>query len=249
MIIVKNHKCSTEKLRNDYPGAVIIDVTSHARDEFIRFSPFYPLGGIPVPYSPGWTASCMEAIWQGLKDYESVGTDYSLFRNTTMKDLKRTTRKFGRLRGHRKGVGSKELLGYIDARKYIYLPTYKWILENKVSDLVERIKNLSQSHTVILLDYATNGNVEDGSKPLSHATLIKAYVEGNYPSYDDPSATEASTQPSPSDLLTPGKTFPHPAFGEGTILSVDGNLVAVSFLEHGKKTLSVNFLTRLLSNL
>ena len=93
MILVKNHKCSTEKLRKDYPGAVIIDVTSHAKDEFIRFSPFYPLGGIPVPYSPGWTSSCVEAIWQGLKDYESVGTDYLLFKNTTMKDLKRTTRR------------------------------------------------------------------------------------------------------------------------------------------------------------
>lgn len=31
---------------------------------------------------------------------------------------------------------------------------------------------------MILLDYDTNENVEDASKPLSHASLIKAYVEG-----------------------------------------------------------------------
>lgn len=181
MIFVKNHKCSIEKLKKDYPDSVIVDVTSHAKDEFIRLSPFYPLGGIPVPYSPGWRASCVESIWQGLKDYDSVGTDYSLFRNTSMKNLKRTTRRFGHLKGHRKGVGSSELLNYIDARKYIYLPTYKWILDNKVQKEIERIKEIASKHDVILLDYATNPDIEDSSKPLSHASLIKAYIEGKYP--------------------------------------------------------------------
>ena len=110
MIIVKNHKCSIEKLKKDYPEAIICDVTSHAKDEFIKLSPFYPHGGIPVPYSPEWKAMSVESIWQGLKDFVSVGTDHSLFKNNTMKDLKRTTRRFGTLRGHRKGVYGKELL-------------------------------------------------------------------------------------------------------------------------------------------
>jgi hypothetical protein len=34
------------------------------------------------------------------------------------------------------------------------------------------------------LDYDTNSDVENGKKPLSHASLIKAYAEGTYP-YDD----------------------------------------------------------------
>lgn len=184
MIIVKSHKCSIEKLRRDFPGAMIIDVTSHAKDEMIKLSPFYPHGGIPVPFSPGWRAMSVESIWQGLKDFESVGIDTALFRNATMKNLKRTTRRFGRIRGHRKGVGSLILLNYVNARKLLYLPTYKWMLENKARNEVEKIRVLSQTHLIILLDYATNPDVEDYSSPLSHAALIKAYVEGNYPTYD-----------------------------------------------------------------
>ena len=32
-----------------------------------------------------------------------------------------------------------------------------------------------------MLDYDTNADVENAKKPLSHASLIKAYVEGIYP--------------------------------------------------------------------
>ena len=70
-----------EKLKEDYPGAIIIDVTSQARDQFIGFSPFYPHGGIPVPFSPGWYAMSVESIWQGLKDYKKAGIDISVFKN------------------------------------------------------------------------------------------------------------------------------------------------------------------------
>ncbi len=246
MIIVKNHKCSIEKLKSDYPNAVIIDVTSHAKDEFLRLSPFYPLGGIPVPYSPGWTASCMEAIWQGLKDYDSVGTDYSLFKNTTMKNLKRTTRRFGHLRGHRKGVGSKDLLGYIDARKYIYLPTYKWILENKVQNEIETIKTLAQTHDVILLDYATNADVEDCTKPLSHAALIKAFIEGKYPKYPaEEGACSSLVTPDTSTSFAEGQVIHHPTFGEGTITSIEGNKAHVLFIQGGEKLISLSFLARI----
>ena len=75
-----------------------------------------------------------------------------------------------------------ELLDYIEARKQIYIPTYRWILEHKVSQIVKRLKLASDSgKTIILLDYNTNADVEKMSTPLSHASLIKAYVEGTYP--------------------------------------------------------------------
>ena len=32
-------------LKEKYPDAMIIDVTSKAQDEFVKFSPFYPIGG------------------------------------------------------------------------------------------------------------------------------------------------------------------------------------------------------------
>jgi hypothetical protein len=72
-----------------------------------------------------------------------------------------------------------QVLGYIEARKLIYVPSYKWMLENKCADLVKKIKLMSQTRTVVLLDYDTNEDIENSSKPLSHASLIKNYVLGN----------------------------------------------------------------------
>lgn len=164
-----------------YPNAIIADVTSHAKDDLVCLSPFYPHGDIPVPFSPEWTASCVEAIWQGLKVFEHADIDVGMFKNDTMKNIKRTVRRFGKPLGHRKGVNGTELLDYIEARKQIYIPAYKWVLEHKVQSIVEWLREASRSKTIVLLDYNTNCDVEDGSKPLSHAYLVKAYVEGLYP--------------------------------------------------------------------
>lgn len=181
MLVVESKRKNLETLKKEYPGAYIFDVTSKAKDEFLRLSPFYPHGGIPVPFSPGKTAASVEGIWQGLKVFEDAGIDRETFRNRTMKNIKRTTRKYGPCLGHQKGLESDELLSYIDARKLIYLPSYRWILENKCADLVKKIRIISKTKTVVLLDYETNADVLDPKKPLSHASLIKAFVEGNYP--------------------------------------------------------------------
>jgi hypothetical protein len=78
-------------------------------------------------------------------------------------------------------VNGTDLLGYIEARKQIYIPTYRWVLENKVASIIERMREASRTKTIVLLDYDTNADVENAKKPLSHASLIKAYVEGIYP--------------------------------------------------------------------
>ena len=181
MIVIESKKKKMETLKKEYRDAMIIDVTSHAQDEFIKFSPFYPNGGIPVPFTEGLVAVSVEGIWQGLKVFEDYDIDTSLFSKRDMKNLKRTTRRFGPMRGHRKGVHGEELLGYLTARKLIYLPCYKWVLENKLQKLVTAIRIIAKKKTVVLLDYNTNADVYNPSKPLSHASLIKAYIEGNYP--------------------------------------------------------------------
>lgn len=181
MIIIANKRSKPENLLKKYPNAIIADVTSHAKDDLVKLSPFYPHGDIPIPFSEGWTASCVEAIWQGLKVFESADVDTAIFSNTTMKNIKRTVRRFGKPLGHRKGVHGTELLGYIDARKLIYIPSFRWVLENKAQRIIARLKEAAKSKTIILLDYDTNDNVENPKKPLSHAYLIKAYVEGLYP--------------------------------------------------------------------
>lgn len=234
MIVVKSKRCSEAKLLKEFPGAAICDVTSHATDDLIRLSPFYPHGGIPVPFSPGWKAMSVESIWQGLKVFESVGVDTALFRNNTMKDIKRTERKYGKTKGHRKGVNGNELLEYIQARKLIYVPAYKWMLENKAMAQVEKLRALAKTKTVILLDYDTNPNVEDWHSPLSHASLIKAYLDGNYPEYEGAEVAAAEKKEEVHYEFTVGQKVKHAKFGEGIIKALDGERVTVTFAEGDK---------------
>ena len=176
MIVIKNKRCSEVNIKKEFPDAVIIDVTSKAKDDFVRLSPFYPVGGIPVPGKKGVTSESVEGVWQGLKMFDGEGTDSSCFRNKSMKGLKRTCRTHGKCLGH---SYEGRALGYIEARKTIYIPSYRWMLENKCADLVKKLKIMSQSRTVVLLDYDTNEDIENTSKPLSHASLIKNYILGN----------------------------------------------------------------------
>ena len=194
MIIIESKRKKAATILKKYPDAILADVTSGAKDGLVKLSPFYPHGGIPVPFSEGYTATCVEAIWQGLKVFEGADVDVEMFQNDTMKKIKRTVRRFGKPLGHRKGVNGKELLGYIEARKQIYIPTYRWVLEHKVAHIIERLRTASnEGKTIVLLDYDTNADVEDGKKPLSHASLIKAYVEGTYP-YEDVALPQKGTK-------------------------------------------------------
>lgn len=252
MIIVESKRKKESTLLSQYPGAVIVDVTSHAHSEMVKFSPFYPHGGIPVPFSGNVTSMSVEGVWQGLKVFATEGVDRTCFTNDTMKNLKRTTRRFGPPKGHRKGVAGAELLDYLTARKLIYLPTYKWVLDNRLGRLVNELRRISESGTLVLLDYETNADVLDPRKPLSHASLIKAYIEGTYPVFDgSPSvistgvtgytADSNNTIRSEEDAFKPGMRVLHPEFGEGTVKSCDfpSGRVIVDFDREGQKTLSL----------
>ena len=223
-----------------YPGATIIDVTSHSESEMVKFSPFYPHGGIPVPFSERITSMSVEGIWQGLKVFNTVDIDTSCFRNDTMKNLKRTVRVNGPCRGHRKGVRGTELLGYLEARKLIYLPSYKWVLDHKVGYLIERLKMYAESGTLILLDYETNPDVLDPASPLSHAGLIKAYIEGTYPVFNGAPVDDMPKESVENSAFSPGQKVRHPKFGEGTVIACDdGGRIIVDFMTCGQKTLAL----------
>lgn len=184
MIIIESKRKKIENILKKYPNAIIVDVTSKATDGLVKLSPFYPHGGIPVPFSEGYTATCVEGIWQGLKVFENEDIDISMFLNDTMKGIKRTVRKHGRVLGHRKGVHGTEILGYVEAKHQIYIPAYRWMLEHRAMYIIERLRKASETKTIVLLDYNTCCNVDDETKPLSHAYLVKAYAEGLYP-FDD----------------------------------------------------------------
>jgi hypothetical protein len=169
---------SVEKL---WPGAAILDVTSKGGEPWVRFSPFYPHGGIPIPNTPGETAQSVEGLWQGLKVFEREDIDPGKWAMTGMSAIKRGGKSRGAVRGHRFGVGSDVLLGYREARFRIYLPAYKWVLENRLAAQVEELRRVAADQPVVLLDYETNADPDDLSRPLSHAALVKYHLQGAWP--------------------------------------------------------------------
>lgn len=103
-VYVDSKRKSLANLLVKYPNAIIIDVTSKGVDPFVKLSPFYPHGDIPIPFSGEETAMSVEGIWQGLKVFENADVNKASFENRTMKDIKRTVRKYGPPLGHRKGI-------------------------------------------------------------------------------------------------------------------------------------------------
>jgi hypothetical protein len=177
-IVVDSRRKSVATLQKAWPGATLVDVTSKGTEPWVRFSPFWPHGGIPIPNSPHVTAQSVEGLWQGLKVFEEADIDPAKWAITSMKSIKRSARSLGPVQGHRFGVDSPKLLGYHEARLKIYLPAYRWILEHKLTAELKALRKLPGD--IVLLDYETNSNVDDLSKPLSHASLVKSYLDGNW---------------------------------------------------------------------
>lgn len=180
--IVKSRHMPKESLAKRFSNSIIIDVTSRASEPWVKFSPFYPHGEVPIPFSPGEFSMTVEGVWQGLKVFETSDIDLSKLLITNMKGIKRSEKKYGKTLGHRDGIHGKRLLSYKEARKKIYLPTYLWVLQNKLKELIEDLHEIGTKENVVFLDYETNCDVDNLSRPLSHAGLIKMYLEDNWPS-------------------------------------------------------------------
>jgi hypothetical protein len=56
------------------------------------------------------------------------------------------------------------------------VPTYHWVLEHKLTAEVVALRQLGDGGTVLLLDYETNCDVDDLSRPLSHAGLVAQFI-------------------------------------------------------------------------
>lgn len=181
-IIIANRRSKPENLRKKHGESIeIIDVTSKADQPWVKFSPFWPHGNIPVPFSDGIYGTCVEGIWQALKVFDSEDIDPLKLSITNMKGLKRTVRRLGQIRGHQKGLDGDELLQYRAARELIYLPAYLWVLENSLIDELDQLRDIATKKDVVLLDYQTNGDLDNLKTPLSHAALIKRYLENDWP--------------------------------------------------------------------
>lgn len=181
-IMIANRRRGLASLQRAYPGHVICDLTSRSPDPgFQRFSPFFPHGGIPVPFSSLFSES-VEGVWQGLKVFELADggleeIDETCFDNATQKGIKRTLRgkRRSRCAGHY-CVDSGMLLGYIDARLKIYIPSYNFVLEHRLARESETLAAASRQSPLLLLDYSTNADVNDPRSPLSHAALVRDHI-------------------------------------------------------------------------
>ncbi|UWP78813.1 DUF6939 family protein [Dactylosporangium fulvum] len=190
-IEVVSRRRSAASLAAAFPGAAVVDVTSKGPQPWVRLSPFHPHGGIPVPFTPGRTAMSVEGIWQALKVFDSADVDPAKLTVTSMTGLKRTVRRFGAVRGHRAGLHGEVLLDYETARRRVYLPSYRWVLEHRATAEVGELRRLAARQRVVLLDYTTNGDVADLATPLSHAALIRHHLTGTWPG-DQPSDVDTT---------------------------------------------------------
>ena len=163
-----------------WPQAAMIDVTSRGPEPWRRFSPFYPHGGIPIPGLDGRRAQSVEGLWQGLKAFAHEDIDPHKWEITTMRGRKAPAGgRRGAVRGHRFGQGDGSvLLTYGEARRQIYLPAYRWVLENRLGAELAELRALAGHRRLVLLDYETNADLADLTRPLSHAALVKAFLEG-----------------------------------------------------------------------
>jgi hypothetical protein len=124
-------------------------------------------GGIPVPGMPGTTSDTVEGVWQGLKVIRGK-TAPRYFRGPGMK-------RGGKPSGHQFG---KQLLGVIEARRRIYVPTYEWMVENCIPSQVIQLllTTARRGVTQFVHDVGDSGDQNDTTQPLAHAAVLVRYL-------------------------------------------------------------------------
>jgi hypothetical protein len=73
-------------------------------------------------------------------------------------------------------MDSGALLGYLEARREIYLPAYSFVLENRLDRELRALAEAARQSPVVFLDYSTNADVNDSRTPLSHAALVRDHL-------------------------------------------------------------------------
>jgi hypothetical protein len=155
--------------RDEAPaGTLVYDVSSYAEMPYRTLSPFFVHGGIPVPGMPGTTSDTVEGIWQGLKVIRGE-TAMRLFHGP------------GRKRGGKKPSGhlyGDKLLAVVEARYRIYRVAYEWVLAHRIDPaLIRRFVDVALGGTTqYFYDTGDNGDINDPSAPLAHASLLAQYV-------------------------------------------------------------------------
>jgi hypothetical protein len=93
--------------------------------------------------------------------FERADVNPATLEIASMRGIKRTTRAFGAVRGHRAGLRGERLLSYAEARREIDLPVYGWVLANRLSNELGQLAALARSSpALVLLHFETNCDVD-----------------------------------------------------------------------------------------
>lgn len=176
MIIIE-YKRNYEAIQRQYSNVLIVDVSSKNH----ILNPFYPHKRIRVPFTDGYSGISVAAIWNSLMVFEDADVDMDL-RNIRIHTLVR--KHNGKFVGIRQGYFNNYIMDVVEARKKILIPMYRWMLEQKVFPVILKLREIMQQRDIVLLNDSVNCDIDNINHPLSHAWLIKSYVEGLYP-YED----------------------------------------------------------------
>ena len=180
------HFCNNKKEHQAPAGAVVINVTSVSRDFGQALSPMLNDGPIEVG---GLTALTVENIWQYTKVYkEHLGkfAEWKAWRDAGFANHRGVRYPMGKGSKPEFSYLNKETgkLGYIEARKAIYIPAYQQKLDRYCVRQVNTIIDMLTCTDVWIWDFDVrepNGKTfqdlaEDPSAPLGHGFVLAKYI-------------------------------------------------------------------------
>ena len=156
------------------------DVLSYAPYPFRMLSPFFywrELGlnlKLIVPEQSMYAYS-VESIWQGSKIIDGK-TNFDMFKSRPYKRPSKHESEFSKVKGFL--LGNEIITDYVEARKKIFVPAYTQMYNKfRYNPLINSANlaihaNLLNNIEVFLYDVDDNPNIEDISKPYSHAALL-----------------------------------------------------------------------------
>lgn len=175
--------------RNTYPGISVINVTSHAQDDWQRaFSPFF-LG--PVSLYAGRSAKIMENAWQFAKVYSAhldangqVTDDYWRWAKEGWASARPARYPMGKGVKPQFLLWNDQRLGYIDARLQVYFSLYRDAVRKRPE--FERLQKMAATQELVLWDFdgydhehmnASLGDVlRNDRKICGHGFVLKAML-------------------------------------------------------------------------
>lgn len=180
------------------PDYKVVDVTQHNRTEWVAHE-LQPLWAGPVQQSDGAMCYRFENLWQYTKVYKQFTDihgnptkEYFEWRNQAFNNQNKGVRfPFGKVRKPEYALwmidGQWHKLGYIEARKLIYIPEYAKLVVNTKSYQI--MKNYYEDGgKIALLDFDAYNNemmnmsmvdVFNTYKKAGHGFVLKMLLEGD----------------------------------------------------------------------